>query len=95
MFQFRTLLILFVISFAIIFIAYAEAEEDGFAEKSLSGSDSGSVTISNRHRRALLYGGYGGYAYLGYGGYGYGGYGGYGGYSSRRPSRYGYGGYYY
>ena len=79
MFQFRTLLILFVISFAIIFIAYAEAEGDKFAVKRLSRRDSRSVSpisvpISNRQRRAYLYGGYG-YRYGGYGlGYGYYGY---------------------
>ena len=95
MFQFRTLLILFVISFAIIFIAYAEAEEDGFPEKSLSASDSGSVgpisvSISNRQRRENSGYGYGGY---GYGGYGYGGLSsGFDGRSSRYryASRYGY-----
>ena len=75
MFQFRTLLILFVISFAFISNAYAEAEEDEFAMKSRrarsgrsSGSDSGRhpravnpipVQISNRQRRAV----YLGYAY--------------------------------
>ena len=94
MVQFRTLLILFVISFAIISIAYAEAEEDEFAVKSLS--DTGSVSPISVHRQRRN--GYSGYGYVrgySYGGYGYSGYGygrgyGYGGYGYGRG--YGYGG---
>ena len=86
MVQFRTLLILFVVLFAIIFIAYAEAEGDKFAVKRHSRRDSrsiGPISVSNRQRRAFGYGlgyGYAGYGYAGYGtgGYGYGGYGYYG-----------------
>ena len=80
MFQFRTLLILFVVLFAIIFIAYAEAEGDKFAVKRLSRRDSrsiGPISVSNRQRQAYGYG-YAGYGYAGYGGYGYGRYGYYG-----------------
>ena len=88
MVQFRTLLILFIISFAIIFIAYAEAEEDEFAVNSLSDSGSvGPVTVHRQRRDHDRGYGYGGYRYGGYGlgyrrGYGWNGwYGrGYGGY---------------
>ena len=53
MFQFRTLLILFVISSAFISIAYAEAQDEFAVKSRHAHSGSGSGSDSGRHHRAV------------------------------------------